>query len=250
MRRLFCAAALFVAFIPAAPAADAPKARKVDFTREVRPILTRCFQCHGPDEKARKGKLRLDTRAGAVASVVVPGKPDESELIARVVSTDETLVMPPKKVGKGLSAAEVATLKAWVAQGADYAAHWAYVKPVRPKLPDVKDALWANNAVDRFILARLEAEGLKPTPPAERAALLRRVTIDLTGLPPTLEDAERYLKDERPGAYERAVDRLLASPAFGERWAAPWLDLARYADSQGYANDPDRTIWRYRDWVI
>src|SRR5262249_27677035 len=159
-------------------------------------------------------------------------------------------VMPPPRAGKRLSAAAVATLRAWIAQGATYSAHWSYVKPVRPAIPAVRDSAWANNPIDRFVLARLDREGLKPTPAADRAALLRRAALDLTGLPPTIEMSERDLRDNSPAAYVKAVDELLASPAFGERWAAIWLDLARYADSQGYANDPDRTIWRWRDWVI
>jgi hypothetical protein len=230
--------------------------RKVDFTREVRPILAgHCFRCHGPDDKARKARLRLDTRDGAIKKLrsgdraVVPGEPGKSELLARVTGDDDT-VMPPVKAGKRLSAAEVATLRAWIAQGASYAAHWSYVRPVRPAVPAVRDPGAARNSIDRFVLARLDREGLKPTPSADPAALLRRAALDLTGLPPTIELADRYLRDPRPDAYERAVDELLASPAFGERWAASWLDLARYADSQGYANDPDRTIWRWRDWVI
>jgi mono/diheme cytochrome c family protein len=251
-----CALAVLLLSTGAFAAAPPGAARPVDFTRDVRPILAgKCFQCHGPDEKARKARLRLDTRQGATkksrsgAIPIVPGDPGKSELIARV--TDPTSsIMPPPRLGKPLSAAEVRTLKTWIAQGAKYATHWAYVKPVRPALPAVRHAAWASNPIDRLVLARLDREGLAPTPAAERAALLRRVALDLTGLPPTVEMAGDFLRDTRPGAYERAVDRLLASPAFGERWAVPWLDLARYADSQGYANDPDRTIWRWRDWVI
>jgi hypothetical protein len=229
---------------------------KVDFTRDVRPILAgRCFRCHGPDDKVRKAKLRLDVRADATrgrgrGAVIVPGEPAKSKLLARVGSDDETLVMPPAGVGKRLSAREVAVLKRWIEQGAEYATHWAYLKPVRPRIPAVRDPGWARNPIDRFILARLEKEGLRPTPPADRYAIARRLALDLAGLPPTLQDADEFIQDKRPGAYERLVDRLLASPAYGERWALVWLDLARYADSQGYANDPERTIWSYRDWVI
>ncbi len=247
----------FAASPPAPRDATRASERKIDFTREVRPILAgKCFRCHGPDEKARKAGLRLDQRDGAVKKLrggrfaIVPGDPGKSELIARVASDDDGEVMPPLKTGGRLSPAEVATLRAWIAQGASYAAHWSYVKAVRPPVPAVRDPGWARNPIDRFILARLDREGLKPTETADRAALLRRVALDLTGLPPTLELAERFFRDGRADAYERAVDELLASPALGERWAASWLDLARYADSQGYANDPDRTIWRWRDWVI
>jgi hypothetical protein len=258
------ALAALAAVAASPPAAkDAGKAGKdhtagkpIDFTRDVRPILTRCFRCHGPDDKARKAGLRLDTRDGATkksrsgAIAVVPGDPAKSELLARVTSEDDTEVMPPPKVGPRLSPAETATLRAWIAGGASYSAHWSYVKPVRPSIPAVSDPGWPNNPIDHFVLDRLDREGLKPAVPADRAAILRRVSLDLTGLPPTIEMADAFLSDTRPDAYERMVDRLLAMPTFGERWGSPWLDLARYADSQGYANDPDRTIWRYRDWVI
>jgi hypothetical protein len=256
---LAAALATVTAFAAAPPLPRDPTrgpARKVDFTREVRPILaSHCFRCHGPDDQARKAKLRLDTRDGAVKKLrsgdhaIVPGDPARSELLARVMADDDT-VMPPHKAGKRLDAAEVATLRAWIAQGASYSAHWSYIRPVRPTVPAVRDPAWASNPIDRFVLARLDREGLKPTPTADRAALLRRVALDLTGLPPTIAVADRYLSNPHPDAYEKAVDELLASPAFGERWAVLWLDLARYADSQGYANDPDRTIWRWRDWVI
>ncbi len=253
--------AAITAFAASPPATksgkDHPAAKPIDFARDVRPILAgKCFRCHGPDNKARKAGLRLDTRDGATgksrsgAIAVVPGDPSKSELLARVTTDDDTEVMPPPKVGPRLTAAEIATLRAWIAGGASYSAHWSYVKPVRPPVSAVSDPGWANNPIDHFILARLDREGLKPTPPAGRAAIIRRVSLDLTGLPPTIEMANAFLSDTRPDAYERMVDRLLAMPTFGERWAAPWLDLARYADSQGYANDPDRTIWRYRDWVI
>ena len=237
----------------AANAAEPP----VDYNRDVRPILSnRCFRCHGPDEAQRKAKLRLDDpkaplgdRDGA-GPVLVPGKPDESELIARVVSADAEEVMPPAKSGGRLTEREVAVLRSWVAQGAKYARHWAFEKPVRPEPPAVADATWPRNAIDRFILARLEMEGLKPSSEADRHTIARRVALDLTGLPPDPAELERFLADRSPDAYERYVDRLLESPAYGEHWARLWLDLARYADSAGYADDPARTIWAYRDWVI
>jgi hypothetical protein len=228
----------------------------VDFNRDVRPILSgKCFQCHGPDDKARKAGLRLDRRDTATAAnrkgrrPIVPGKPDDSELLRRVTA-DEDEVMPPARVGKRLSGDEVALLRRWVEQGAAYAQHWAYVKPFRPLLPSVNDKSWPLTPVDVFLLARLEKEGLRPAPPADRYTLIRRLALDLTGLPPTLAEVDRFVADSSPTAYEDLVDRLLASPRYGERWAHVWLDLARYADSQGYANDPDRTIWRWRDWVI
>jgi hypothetical protein len=231
--------------------------RKVDFTRDVQPILAQsCLLCHGADPDGRKADLRLDTFEGATAALeegrraIVPGKPEQSELIRRVSTSDRKDVMPPAKHAKPLPPAQVETLRAWIAQGATYAKHWGFVKPVRPAVPAVRNAAWPKNDVDRFILARLEQEGLAPAPEADRAALARRLSIDLTGLPPTVADADRFIQDAAPDAVERYVDRLLASPAFGERWARVWLDLARYADSQGYAEDRPRVIWPYRDWVI
>ena len=242
MKRLLPLALLALA--PALRAAD------IDFNRDVRPILaTNCFTCHGPDEKERKGKLRLDTFDGATnKGAVVPGKPDESEVIARVVTKDDKDHMPPAKTGKKLTAKEVETLKAWIQQGGKYATHWSYVKPTRPAVPTVPTP--TRNAIDAFILARLTADGLKPSPEADKTTLIRRVALDLTGLPPTLEEVDQFLKDESKDAYEKMVDRILVKPAFGEHWARMWLDLARYADSAGYADDPLRTIWPYRDYVI
>jgi mono/diheme cytochrome c family protein len=238
---------LAAAVLLLAPAA-AP-AQPVDFNRDVRPILSNhCFACHGPDEKERKGDLRLDTREGATAAAVVPGKPAESELIARLRSAEPGEVMPPARTGKKLTAREIDTLDRWVKQGAGYATHWAYVAPVRPEPPKTKHA--THNPVDAFLFYRLEREGLAPQPEADRYALGRRVALDLTGVPPTWAEAEAFVKDAAPAAYERLVDRLLANPRFGEHWARMWLDLARYADSAGYADDPPRTIWKYRDYVI
>src|SRR5262249_46341919 len=224
---------------------------------DVRPILSgKCFLCHGPDDKARKAGLRLDLRSAATRETakgnlpIVPGRPDDSELLARVSSPDDNTVMPPPKAGPRLPQRDLDVLRKWIEQGAPYAQHWAYVKPVRPPVPAAAAPSWPVTPVDNFILARLEREGLRPTPPADRYALVRRVALDLTGLPPTIAEAEAFAHDDRPDAYERLVDRLLASPAYGERWASVSLDLARYADSQGFANDPDRTIWRWRDWVV
>jgi hypothetical protein len=237
------------------PARAQPLPAKIDFNRDVRPILSNnCYQCHGPDEKVRKAKLRLDTTAGALAAAVVPGKPDASELVVRLTaSPDDESLMPPAKTGKKLTPREVDVLKQWITEGADYSTHWAYVKPVRPPPPapaDPKGAAWAKGAVDLFVLARLRAEKLDPSPEADRYALARRVALDLTGLPPTPEEAAAFATDTAADAYEKLVDRLLAKPAFGEHWARMWLDLARYADSAGYADDPPRTIWKYRDYVI
>ncbi|MBN9523643.1 PSD1 domain-containing protein [bacterium] len=223
-------------------------AQPVDFNRDVRPILSNnCFTCHGPDEKERKADLRLDTRDGA-ATTLVPGQPDKSELIVRVRSTEPGEVMPPPKTGKKLTTREIDILDRWVKQGGAYSAHWAYVPPKRPGVPQTKHA--TRNPVDAFVFYRLEREGLAPQTEADRYALLRRAALDLTGVPPTWAEAEAFAKDTSADAYEKTVDRLLASPRFGEHWARMWLDLARYADSAGYADDPTRTIWKYRDYVI
>jgi len=224
----------------------------VDYIRDVRPILSNnCFACHGPDDKTRKGWLRLDLQDEAVA-VLSPGKPQESELLRRVSSSDAEEVMPPVKTGRRLSPREIDILRRWIAQGAPYAPHWAYRKPTLPPLPAVQAPphFPIRNPIDAFILYRLQQEGLTPQPEADRYALARRVALDLTGLPPTVEEAEAFVRDPAPDAYERYVDRLLAKPAYGEHWARFWLDLARYADSAGYADDPPRTIWKYRDYVI
>lgn len=241
--------------------AQAPVNKSWQYNRDVRPILSNhCFACHGPDDKSRQANLRLDQRDRALAMLesgrvaIVPGKPDQSELLKRIASHDPDVVMPPPSTNKTLTVAEQAVLKRWIEHGAEYQQHWAFVVPTRPELPSVKDVSWARNEIDRFVLARLEAEGLKPSPPAEPATLLRRVSLDLTGLPPSLDELQHFLKhaQERSldAAYEAAVDRLLASDAAAERLAMQWLDLARYADTNGYNNDEDRTMWPWRDWVI
>jgi hypothetical protein len=230
---------------------------KVDFNRDIRPILSEnCYKCHGPDEGARKSKLRFDIRTEALRPAksgllpIVPGAPEKSELVARITALDPDDRMPPPASGKHLTAGQIESLRRWIAQGAPYATHWAYVMPTRPALPEVKNRKWVRNAVDRFILSRLEREGLKPSPPASRYILARRVALDLTGLPPSIEEVDRFVKDRSPRAYEALVERLLKSEALGEHWARLWLDLARYADSAGYADDPPRIIWAYRDYVI
>lgn len=246
--------AAVIAFATAVGADDA-----IDFNRDIRPILSNnCFACHGPDEGQLEAGLRLDdaqvaTReleSGAVA--IVPGNPDESELIARVTSDDEFERMPPPEFAKQLSPREIDTLRKWIAQGAPYARHWAYVAPKRPELPEVpsKQSSWPRNAIDHFTLHRMQQHGLTPSNEADRYALIRRVTMDLTGLPPDVDEVDAFVNDPHPQAYEHLVDELLDRPAFGEHWARKWLDLARYADSAGYADDPPRTIWAYRDWVI
>jgi hypothetical protein len=243
--------------VGSASTAAAEDAGAVDFARQVRPILAKnCFSCHGADDAHRKAGLRLDRRDAATAKrkrgpAIVPGNVDESELVRRIVSTDADEAMPPAKSGNGrLSPVEITVLKRWIAQGASYPEHWAFVKPARPPLPTVHDAARARSGLDYFVQAGLERAGLRLAVEADRYTLLRRVSLDLRGLPPSPEEVDVFAKDESPGAYERAVDRMLADPAYGERWARVWLDLARYADSAGYGSDPLRTIWRYRDWVI
>jgi hypothetical protein len=232
-------------------------AQEVDFNRDVRPILSGyCFKCHGIDDKARKGGLRLDVPEGAVKELksgktaVVPGDVARSELVRRIFTEDEDDVMPPTSTKRVLSAEQKEILKRWVAQGAGYKEHWAFVGPRRPELPAVRNAAWSRNPIDRFVLARLEAEGLAPPAEADRYTLARRVYMDLIGLPPTPDEADAFVKDSSPDAYEKLVDRLLASPQYGERWARRWLDLARYADTNGYEKDRPRSMWPYRDWVI
>jgi Protein of unknown function (DUF1553)/Protein of unknown function (DUF1549)/Planctomycete cytochrome C len=225
---------------------------KVDFNRDIRPILSdKCFACHGPDTTKLKGKLRLDVRDVAIKKgAFVPGKPDESELVRRVHAADPNEIMPPPKSNKTLTAAEKDLLKRWIAAGADYKIHWAYLAPVRPPAPPVKHASWPQNPIDDFVLARLEQEGLSPASEAARTALIRRVTLDLTGLPPTIAEVDAFLKDTAPNAYERLVDRLLESPRYGEHMTRYWLDAARYGDTHGMHLDNYREMFPYRDWVI
>ena len=229
----------------------------VDFRLEVRPILAgHCFKCHGPDDGARQADLRLDNRDGALKGgksgkpAVVPHKPGLSELVRRTSAPDPKALMPPPAANLPLTAEQRDILRRWVADGAEYQPHWAFVKPVLPPLPEVKHKDWCRNEIDRFILARLDQENLPPSEPADRYTLVRRVSLDLIGLPPTPEEADAFVNDASPDAYEKLVDRLLASPHYGERWARRWMDLARYADTNGYEKDRPRSIWAWRDWVI
>lgn len=221
----------------------------VDFARDIRPILSNhCFKCHGPAKQ--EAGIRLDFREGALKrKTIVPGNADVSRMIRKVLADDEER-MPPADAGPRLKPEQVAKLRAWIAQGAEYSPHWAYVKPHARPLPTVVDRAWPRNPVDRFILAELERAGLKPSPEAERATLIRRLSLDLLGLLPAPRDVDAFVNDTRPDAYERLVDRLLASPHYGERQGRHWLDLARYADSNGYTIDGERSIWPWRDWVI
>ena len=228
----------------------------VDFQRQVRPILSdNCFLCHGPDKGTRMVDLRLDIQQGALASrksgaAIVPGKPDESLLIKRIYSDNPAFRMPPIFAHKTLTVEQKETLRRWIEQGATWKQHWAFIPPIRSALPDVKNASWGRNSIDRFILAKLEAKDLQPAPEADRRTLIRRVSLDLTGLPPAPAEVEAFLKDRSPDAYEHLVDRLLASPHYGEHRGRYWLDAARYADTQGLHIDNYREMWPYRDWVI
>jgi hypothetical protein len=247
---------------PPRPVLSATQPRLLDFNRDIRPILAdKCFACHGPDAPAKKINLRLDSAAAALADLgpaenggqrraIVPGDPARSELVRRISAPNAAERMPPSYAQHQLSAQEIAALTEWVRQGAKFSQHWAFVPPVRPALAAVKKQAWAKNAIDYFVLARLEKEGWQPSPEADRATWLRRVTLDLTGLPPTPAELEAFLRDAAADAYEKVVDRLLSSPRYGERMAFKWLDAARYADTNGYQIDGDRSAWRWRDWVI
>lgn len=245
-----CATGIAVAAIVAgSPPAATPTADNADadlFVTQVKPLLSnRCFKCHGPDEGARQADLRFDVRDGAIGTAIVPGDVEASEIIRRITSDDPDEVMPPPAAGAPLDATEIDAITRWIESGAPYARHWSLVPPTQLEPP-----VAAPTGIDAFIRARLASEGMVPSPPADRHTLIRRVTLDLTGLPPTPEEVAAFVDDDSPDAYERVVDRLLASPAFGERWASVWLDQVRYADTRGYEKDAHREIWPYRDWVI
>jgi len=231
-------------------------AEQVDFAREVLPILSNsCYLCHGPDqesEEAQDAGFRLDLREEALAfEAIVPGDPDASILMDVITTSRSSRLMPPPESHKPrLTDAQVDTLRRWIEQGAEYTDHWAFVPPTLPDLPDVSDPDWARNGIDHFVLAQLDAQGMSSSAEADKRRLIRRVTLDLTGLPPTPAEVEAFVNDTAPDAYERVVDRLLASERFGEHWARQWLDKARYADSKGFEADRARVMWRYRDWVI
>ena len=253
MNRNFLPASLWLATLAAAHGAAPSTPAKVEFSRDVRPILSEnCFACHGFDKAARKADLRLDTKEGVLATkegvtAVVPGKPEASEVIARIVTSDEDDLMPPKKSGKHLTAAQKETLRRWIEQGATYQRHWSFEPPKRTAMPEDQ------NPIDGFILARLKQDGLTPSPLADATVLIRRVSLDLTGLPPNPQEVDAFVKasaKDADAAYGALVDRLLKSPHYGERWGRWWLDQARYADSNGYSIDAPRQIWKYRDWVV
>ena len=258
LRTALFAALLAAQSSSAIQAADVSRPAKLNFNRDVRPILSdACFQCHGPDDQKRKGGLRLDrkdsafkpAKSGKVA--ILPSKPDGSELLKRIVHSDPEELMPPPELNKKLTPQQIATLQRWIFEGAPYQDHWSFVPPERPPVPQVRTpSARLANPIDQFIVHRLESEGLDQSPEASRATLIRRVALDLTGIPPTPREVEEFLADTSPNAYEKWVDRLLASPRYGERMAAQWLDFARYADSNGFQSDGSRYMWPWRDWVI
>ena len=231
--------------------------QKVDFNRDIRPILSdNCYNCHGPDPETRKAGLRLDQKEGALAKLksddyaIVPGHPEKSSLVERITTDNEDDRMPPLKTGKHLKPEQIELLKRWIAQGAEWKPHWSFNKPERSDAPKVKNKRWAKNPIDTFILARLEKEKLQPSSEADKETLIRRVTFDLTGLPPTPAEVDAFLADRKDGAYERLVERLFKSPRYGEHESRYWLDLARYGDTHGLHLDNERSMWPYRDWVV
>ena len=250
---------LAVAGLQAAPASGSSSVTpaSIDFNRDIRPILSEnCFSCHGPDEGRRKSGLRLDIEAEAFKELksghraLIPGDVEHSTLVNRLVTHDEDDLMPPPKSGKKLTEREIKLLTSWVKAGAKWKQHWSFLPPEAPAVPKPRNARWERNEVDAFVAERLERAGLQPAPEADRATLIRRVKFDLTGLPPTIEEVDQFLADRSPEAYEQLVDRLLKLPQYGERMAANWLDLARYADTSGYHFDGVRFMWLWRDWVI
>ena len=250
---LTCCAVLTIGLSSALAAAG----EKLEFNRDIRPILSdRCFACHGPDDTKQEAGLQLHQAGRATRELdsgtraIVPGKPDESEMLARITSTDPDVVMPPPHLGKPITPKEAEILRRWIEEGAEYQGHWAFARVERPEVPEVTAAGWCRGPIDQFVLARMERAGLTPNPEADRATLARRLALDLTGLPPTPADVDAFLADSSADAYERYVDTLLASPHFGERMAVEWLDAARYADSNGFQADSSRSNWPWRDWVI
>lgn len=254
----FCTVAALICLHALVPeSTERAAAAEVSYTKDVLPILSRnCLHCHGQDPSHRNASLRLDCfespsdDAFGSEHVIERGDPEQSEFFARVTAEDAELRMPPVDSGKVLKPAEIEVLRNWIAQGARYEPHWAFVTPRRPELPRVKNQAWPRNAIDLFVLSELERENLSPSPPAPRHTLLRRLSLDLTGLPPTVEELEAFEANESPDALQCEIERLLASPHFGERWARTWLDAARYADSDGFEKDKPRQVWVYRDWVI
>ncbi|MDG1893663.1 MAG: DUF1549 domain-containing protein, partial [Fuerstiella sp.] len=251
--RLLLSCVLLFATAHESPAQD------VQYNRDVRPILAdKCFRCHGPDAATREGELRLDDRSNATRDrdghrAIAPGNAAASEVFRRVTAADPDERMPPRDSGSSLNADEIENLRQWIKDGAEYQSHWSFVAPRRAALPSVNADTWSINPVDRFVLANLERHGRSPSAKADNATLIRRATLDLTGLPPALQEIDAFERDSADGhdaAYQRLIDRLLASPRYGERMATAWLDAARYADTNGYFTDNDRAMWLWRDWVI
>jgi len=242
--------------ILSATAAEKPETPRIEFNRDIRPILSeKCLHCHGPDPATREADLRLDDPADVRKprddySIINLKQPADSELLKRLLTTDADLKMPPADSGKEIAPQEIALIQRWVEQGAEYQQHWSFIPPRRPELPAVNNQTWSKTPLDRFVLSRLEREGLKPSPRADKATLCRRLSFDLTGLPPTLAELDVFLNDNSTDAYEKLIDRLLASPRYGEHRARYWLDAARYADTSGYFTDEEWEMWHWRDWVI
>jgi mono/diheme cytochrome c family protein len=246
-----------LAIVFAVPISAVAEQPAVDFARQIRPILANnCFACHGPDEKKREADLRLDRREVATgklesgSTAIVAGNVDQSALLARINHADPEQRMPPAELGKQLNVEQKQLLARWIREGAKYDVHWSFIAPTRANVPVAKNKDWGRNEIDGFVLSQLEQKRLSPAPGADRATLARRVSFDLRGLPPTLEEVDEFLADQNEGAYERMVDRMLKSPHFGEKLAMDWLDLARYGDTNGFHADSDRSMWLYRDWVI
>jgi len=252
---LFFTAVILSALRPAGMIA-AQERQPVDFGREIRPLLSDlCFQCHGPDEQHREADLRLDTPEGLAGQVagrrtITPGRPDDSELLRRLITNDPDERMPPASTGKSLNPGQIALIRRWIEEGAEWKPHWAFLAPQKPAIPAGLDPQREPHSIDRLVRARLQREDLSSSPPADRRTLLRRMTFDLTGLPPTPDELQAFLADESPEAVSRVIDRLLASPRYAERMAIRWLEAARYADTNGYQSDGPRDMWRWRDWVI
>lgn len=230
---------------------------KVDFNYHIKPIFSdRCYQCHGPDDQARKSDLRLDIEEIAFKKLesnhrsIVPGSLSKSELFQRITSEEVDYKMPPPESKLALSDYEKALIGKWIRQGAEWKPHWSFIKPKRKDIPVVQKKDWVQQPIDQFILKKLEEKDIEPSEKADKETLLRRVTLDLTGLPPSIKEMDDYLADTSPNAFEKVVDRLLSSPHYGERMAADWMDVARYADTHGYLDDTPREAWHWRDWVI
>src|SRR5882724_10970749 len=233
-------------------AGQAAETNQIRFNRDIRPLLSEnCYACHGPDKNQRKAKLRLDVRDVALEKeVIVPGHPEKSKLVEHIFSNDPDEVMPPPKTQKTLTEAQKELLKRWITSGAEYEPHWAYIVLRRPAIPPGQNRPWVRNPIDAFVLRMLEQKNIQPSPPADSRTLLRRLSLDLVGLPPTPKEIQAFLSDTRADAYERAADRLLNSPQFGERMSVPWLDLVRFSDTVGYHGDQNENIFPYRDYVI